>query len=298
MLHYAREMLGRTPAAASSPYGSHEYWIIDVTSNNGHASLTGLTNLRFYDQSGTLIPTTGGSAIATGTGADPGTVGNLFDGTGTDYLASATGTTQFGYHFAAPVAVASIEMDSDIGDRKAAIATAALKYSDNGSAYTTAFNIWEISWISSTLLTRAWPQTPAAGEYKAHRFYVTAANGGAFAIMGEAELHATNGGADITTTPSTSYGSPASTQEKLWDNNANDGAWLTVSSEVPGWFMYVHAVPKHVSEYTLTNDVGTQYSWNAWKLQGTNDGVTFTDLDTQSGITWASEPLTKTFNGF
>lgn len=50
-----------------------------------------------------------------------------------------------------------------------------------------------------------------------------------------------------------------------------------------------------ISSYAIQNGDSTGRSPNTWQLQGSNDGSTFTNLDSQTGITWASQPLTKTF---
>ncbi|MFI9452279.1 ThuA domain-containing protein [Amycolatopsis sp. NPDC052450] len=81
---------------------------------------------------------------------------------------------------------------------------------------------------------------------------------------------------------------PNESKEKLADNNENT-KWLTFSPT--GWVAYKMAAPVAVSSYDLVsaNDFPGRNPKN-WTLQGSNDGTTWTDLDTRT-----NEVFTDTF---
>ncbi|MBC9932243.1 chondroitinase-B domain-containing protein [Chitinophaga qingshengii] len=62
------------------------------------------------------------------------------------------------------------------------------------------------------------------------------------------------------------------------------------------WVQYKSSVPAAVTKYTLTsaNDVPARDPKN-WTLQGSNDTLTWTTLDSRSGETFATRGLTRTF---
>ena len=69
--------------------------------------------------------------------------------------------------------------------------------------------------------------------------------------------------------------------------------WLTNGSALPQWIQYLFPSAKIITSYTIipwSADNFPGRSPTAWKLQGSNDGSTWTDLDTQSisSSSWVS----------
>lgn len=299
MLPYASAMLLTGAAAGggggSAPYGTHAYWELEIDTVNGGPAVR-LSGLTFYDGSGTVIPASGGTAFSGGSGSDAASVSNLFDGnSSTVWERSSATNTQAGYQFAVPVGVAKIDM-SISGNSDEAPLTCRLRHSDDGATYTTAFEIWEPSWPASGAATRTWPQDFTAA-FKAFRFYITGTTSSGTEIMNEAEIHATVGGSDICNGGATnqSVANVNATADRLWDNDLSTFFGFT-TAQLPGWGSYAFPTPQaKPAEYVFTQNFDPTYAWTAWKLQGSKDGTTWTDLDTQSGITWSTTPETKTF---
>lgn len=286
-------------------FGAHAYWMLEIDANNGGATRTALSSLRFYDSSNSLIATTGGTSFSSGSGSDEigGDNSKAFDGNdATTWSRSSTTNTKIGYQFASAVAVVSIEIvGGSNGDTPPK--TCRLRYSDDGATYTTAFEIWEPSWVASGQSTRAWPQDVAT-KWKSIRWRVTNGNGARFYVMNEAELHATIAGSDICNNGRASTSGNAgtgTTPDQLFDNNtATSFQWDSFASspsQIPGWVAYAFAeTVAKPAEYSMIQNTDPSNGWRDWKIQATNDGVTWTDLDTQTGITWSSTPQTQTFS--
>ncbi|MBB4689067.1 ThuA domain-containing protein [Amycolatopsis jiangsuensis] len=86
---------------------------------------------------------------------------------------------------------------------------------------------------------------------------------------------------------------PNETKEKLADNDPST-KWL--SKEPTGWVAYQMSAPITVNSYTLVS--GNDYAGRDpkdWTLQGSDDGTTWTDLDTRTGETFADRQQTRTF---
>ncbi len=86
---------------------------------------------------------------------------------------------------------------------------------------------------------------------------------------------------------------PSETKEKLTDGD-DQTKWLTRSTT--GWVAYKMAAPVAVSSYSMTsaNDSPGRDPKN-WALQGSNDGTTWTDLDTQTNQVFADRFQVRKF---
>lgn len=86
----------------------------------------------------------------------------------------------------------------------------------------------------------------------------------------------------------------------LFDNDATTG-WTSVdvipTTSVPHWVRVSVDTPMVVTNYTMRADwfYAANRAPRDFKFQGSNDASTWTDLDTQTGITWANSE-TKTFS--
>lgn len=70
--------------------------------------------------------------------------------------------------------------------------------------------------------------------------------------------------------------------------------WITAGVGAPSWLQYQFAAEKKVEKYWIIPWSADNYPSRcitAWTLQGSNDGTTWTDLDTQS-INYASLSIT------
>ena len=86
---------------------------------------------------------------------------------------------------------------------------------------------------------------------------------------------------------------PNETKEKLTDGNENT-KWLAFNPT--GWVAYKLAAPVAVSSYAMTsaNDSAGRDPKN-WTFQGSNDGTTWTDLNTQTNQVFADRFQTRKF---
>lgn len=67
------------------------------------------------------------------------------------------------------------------------------------------------------------------------------------------------------------------------------------TSQIFPFFQYQFPTAKTAAKYTVMNDLNTSSAPAAWTLQGSNNGLTFTTIDTRSGITWTGNAQTQTF---
>lgn len=79
------------------------------------------------------------------------------------------------------------------------------------------------------------------------------------------------------------------------DENASEICWHSNSGAIPGWLKYQFATAKVISQYAITarNNAATQMP-KTWKLQGSNNGTGWTDLDSQTNLTF-TQAEKKTF---
>jgi hypothetical protein len=139
-----------------------------------------------------------------------------------------------------------------------------------------------------------WPQAPAAGQYKAYRINVSASNDASFTLIQEVEMRATVGGADQCN-GGRAWGSQNNTNEdagKAFDNT--DGNNYDLHIPVTGWLAYGFAVPVGVAQYTVRCNNTNSRTPKDWTFEGSNDGATWTSLNSQTNQTW-SVPETKSF---
>ncbi|MCM0756090.1 discoidin domain-containing protein [Desulfovibrio aminophilus] len=74
----------------------------------------------------------------------------------------------------------------------------------------------------------------------------------------------------------------------VFDGDINTSWVGTTVSTMPQWVQYQLPAAKRAWKYRLYMSGNVAYSPHAWQLQGSNDGATWTTLDTQSGQTWSA----------
>ena len=74
--------------------------------------------------------------------------------------------------------------------------------------------------------------------------------------------------------------------------------WLGTAptASVPQWLKVTYTTGQVVTGYRITpHPSSNSYSPTAWIFQGSNDGTTWTDLDTRSGVTWGAVGVAQSY---
>ena len=129
----------------------------------------------------------------------------------------------------------------------------------------------------------------------AHRYWrllVTSVVSGSYATIGEIEMRETSGGSDATgsgTASASSYHAGYEPGNAFANNGvAYANSWVSQASPTPHWIQYDFGAgqEKNIQEYviqsasTVQNEVPT-----GWDFQYSDDGTSWTTIDTRSGIT-------------
>jgi hypothetical protein len=82
--------------------------------------------------------------------------------------------------------------------------------------------------------------------------------------------------------------------------SVSESSLYASASSAPQWLQYDFITTQSIiNSYSLSNRTSSPFYSSqapaAWTFAGSNDGTTFTTLDTRSGVTWASGGLTKTY---
>lgn len=91
-----------------------------------------------------------------------------------------------------------------------------------------------------------------------------------------------------TATASASYSASYGPERAFEDPEPNGNDWLLSDGQLPGWIQFDFGAgdERLIAEYAVS--VGTNGNTvTAWTLKGSNDGATWTILDTQSGVDWS-----------
>lgn len=281
------------PAASGpppSPYGSHSWWRLYIDQGDTGDANTDIASLIMRTTSGGAQAATGGTAFAGGAGA-ASTFTNPDDPfTGANIYRRNTDTGWFiGYHFASATAIVEMSLNG-AGLRGRCVISARLQYSDdstNGTdgTWTDAFSIYDPVWALNT--AQAWPQdlTGASG-FKAYRFTWTATPTANRTQIAEMEMLASSvDKATSTKVRTTSIAPEASVCD---DNAGTDATSVTVSA---GSIMFSMVTPILIDQYSLqasAGAVGGARCPRDFTVDGTNDGVTFSNLDTRAGETFSN----------
>lgn len=279
----------------------HIGWRVKINSIiDSSASFAGIREAEFRGTTGGADLATGGTAFQGGPGSDFGNGVNApWDGNTANVWARSVGGGYgfyFGYLFGSPTSVVEVALwaytpaNCPLGWE--------LQYSDDTTVgtdgtWTTAFTAWEPSWSASGDI-RVWPQDTSGGKYKAYRLNVSANNGDTFTYIQEMEMRATVGGADQCN-GGRAFGSHASGGEepaKAFDNA--DGNNYDMFSPNTGYLAYGFPVPVAVAQYRVRSISTSARAPKDWTFQGSNDGSSWTTLNTQTNQTW-SPPENKDY---
>jgi hypothetical protein len=280
------------------PPNPHNYWRVYITAAAGPGVSIG--ECQMYDAAGTLL-STGGTASASSTypGYSPS---YAFDGNVTTFW-PANGAPSVGspewlkYQFPtiADVAVVRITRRSDVTDQQPV--DFKIQYSDNDSTWTDATGTFHVTtWSagasggSSVVQGLAFAVNPSAGTYPNWRIRITAKQSGTGAAAAELEFRETAGGADLTSTETffalaSRYDSAA--PAGAFDNSAAS-SWSS-SADPPQWIGFALRKSVLVAEiaYTTLNTASFGLAASAFTMQGSLDGVTWTDAWSGTFGAWA-----------
>lgn len=128
------------------------------------------------------------------------------------------------------------------------------------------------------------------GWWRYWRIYITAIGSGSYAGFCEIELRASPGGADMTDTGTVITVSSGSGSQRVVDNNI-DLAWSTSAQAAPWWVsadmgIYTLGQAVYAAELAIwPNPTSTAAnSPKDFVVQGSNDGATWTDVKSFSGV--------------
>jgi len=83
---------------------------------------------------------------------------------------------------------------------------------------------------------------------------------------------------------------------RAMDDSLSGNTWSAAFTSYPHWLQYQFATSKIVTKYSVTCHASNSiWSPTSWKIQGSNNGTDWTDLDTQN-VTWGAAGETKMFN--
>lgn len=74
---------------------------------------------------------------------------------------------------------------------------------------------------------------------------------------------------------------------KVFDKTITS-SWQTPSGTTTGWLQYQFPTAKRITKYKITDFGSATYAPNSWTFLGSNDGTTWTTLDTRSGIVFTN----------
>lgn len=158
--------------------------------------------------------------------------------------------------------------------------------------------------VTGTSYTLAGETSPASTRYL--RIYITATNGDTYAALQEIEIASVTGGADITssgmaTSQSTYFAADGSTFAKAIDNNTTTAtaAWVTDGTALPQWGYVDLGTTQAVKEVRLlcqNADPGPNRAPKDFKIQGSPDGTTWTDITSFTNVTGWAKGTWKAFS--
>lgn len=277
---------------------AHRYWRLDFT----HTYYVAIAEIEMHTTVGGSDVCSGGTAGSSG--AYGGNVAaNAFDNNNATIFESATGTGPFyvSYDFGSGndkdiVEVSFTSQTTYSGEHPQ---TVGVSYSDNGSTWTVAMAAKACESWSSTQFTATY-RLSGADTSSYWRINASGSATGNYCEIAELELRTSVGGADQTvsggpgkadTVFGTSYAS-------LAFDNSTTTVWGSQTG-FPHWLYYRFPVDTTIVEYVITAGPSlgghNGYAPNAWTLEYSGDGVTWTTADTQSGVAAWGDQETRTY---
>lgn len=146
------------------------------------------------------------------------------------------------------------------------------------------------------------PPAKTASRYRYWRWSFSSSTGAASdVILKEVTLEI--GGVDqipVMTGPTTAgvtmSGSSTSSQAYLAGDD-NVVSFFQPGGGMPCWYKvdFGPGNAKHIEQYKLINHSAAHYAPTAWTLGGSSDDVSYTIVDSRSGVSWSTDVETKNF---
>lgn len=284
---------------------AYTYYRLLIYGDGGDA--VAVAELKFYDSTSALIPTTGGTSLASST--YPGQpVANAFDGNASSFWNSNNTPTNAApewlrYQFASAVDVRSFTVqtrnDSFFYQGPSSFA---LQGSNDGTAWTTLGN-YGAAWTSAGQTITFNNISRALGP--AYRLLITASQDGSAPSIAEWKLFDSTG-AQITADNVNGASSCSSIFNRgqfsgAFAFDANVSTWWAsanvASSGAPEWLAYrFTSTPPAIYSFSIQARGGASYSQSpsVFSMQSSPDGVTWTTVQAWTA-TWTSSAQVITF---
>lgn len=286
---------GGSGSAAVSPggptTGAHRYWRVNVTAATSACSIA---ELEFWLDGTTKHTITGGTVIASGTGA--GAAADVFNGNLSDFWYSGNVNSGWiGYDFG-PGNDKAVSMVAICGRAGVQYPTAwTVDYSDDGSSWTTAFG-----GNSGTLLvkTELIYFTDPAGGFEHVRCRWTTDSSGAVRLA-TIETRTVLGGADTSGTALAKITSSnvVGTAASMFDGNiSTEWATNTFPAFVNIYFPDNRSIAQIMLQASINAGTGVNQAPDELYVDTSPDGFTWTNVFSQTGLSAWSVSETRTFD--
>lgn len=140
------------------------------------------------------------------------------------------------------------------------------------------------------------PQVPETA-FRYYRLWIAARDGSSNTTVKELTLHETSGGSNFATNhtgaSANSVFSGTYPAAAAFDGNPAT-QWYSTTSSPPHWLRADFSTPHPLEKYTIMGDAAGSPS--SWTLEGSNDGLYWTPLDTVTGETgWSANEVREFF---
>lgn len=284
---------------------SHVYWRINITA--GQTVNPGIAEWVPKDGSGTIIPTTGGTASASS--SYPGQpASNAFDGSAsTFWLANGAAPQWLQYQFTSAVDIVSFTLTSPPSgvNAKNTPMDFQLQYSDDGSAWFTRYSYTGAGWGGSGGATLTFDASNQLVVSPAiwWRLDITAAGGAAAVSIAQWTLIDPGGNPFATATYSASatstYNGDSACPYNAFDSNL--ATWwnsnAAPSGGSPQYLIYKFASLVTVNSFSIQarNDSLYTQSPTTFSLEYSFDGVNWVSVGSYTAAAWTGAGQVQTF---
>jgi hypothetical protein len=285
---------------------SYKYWKFNFTINSSQSNI-GLSGIQFVNSSGTILNPLNGPFASTD--YEFFSIPNAFDGNQSTFWASSGGSDPnpyIGWAFTAQTTITSIVLyPRNDGNANQGPLQVIVKGSNDYVNFTNLTTFTPATWVAGTSQTIS----GISGTYLVWRLYMNynpSASGQNTALS---EIQFFNGASQISTKQIT-YG-PSASSDNYTANNGNfnitvpqafqgfGGWWQSSTSDSSPYIQYCFITPTYVSSISLysTNDSTYAIGPSQIIVQGSNDGITFTNVYTFTPAAWA-QGVSQTISGF